>query len=126
MINKHTIANFVQELQVAIIVTVISSQICVLVKQGLIWVSIMICMLILTFFLYNTCEILGGWTSDSNWCSFHENFGFAADLLRAFCSVFVRVYLNLTVSCFEDILSKVAVIDKNKILTQTLKHAEIF
>ena len=30
--------------------------------------------------LYNVCEILGGWTSDNNWCSFHENFGFAVDL----------------------------------------------
>ena len=34
--------------------------------------------------------------------------------------------MNLTISCFEDILSKVTVIDKNKILTQILKHAEIF
>ena len=32
----------------------------------------------------------------------------------------------MAVSCFEDILSKVAVIDKNKILTQILKHTEIF
>ena len=31
----------------------------------------------------------------------------------------------LTISCFEVILSKVDVIDKNKILTQILKHAEI-
>ena len=34
--------------------------------------------------------------------------------------------MNLTISCFEDILSKVPVIDKNKILTQILKNAEIF
>ena len=33
--------------------------------------------------------------------------------------------MNLTISCFEDSLSKVAVVDKNKILTQILKHAEI-
>ena len=34
----------------------------------------------LDVFLYNVCEIFGGWTSDNNWCSFHENFGFAVDL----------------------------------------------
>ena len=33
--------------------------------------------------------------------------------------------MNLTISCFEDLLSKAAVVDKNKILTQILKHAEI-
>ena len=65
------------------------------------------------------------WLDFSKWCSFHEKFGYAVDLFRAFCSVFVRTYLNLTISCFEDILSKIAVIDKNKILTQVLKHAEI-
>ena len=54
-----------------------------------------------------------------------KNLDYAVDLFRAFCSVFVRIYLNLTISCFEDILSKIAVIDKNKILTQVLKHAEI-
>ena len=48
----------------------------------------------LDIYLYNACKILGGWTSDSNWCSFHKNFRFAADLFRAFCSVFFRVYLN--------------------------------
>ena len=61
-------------------------------------------------FLYYVCEILRGWTSDNNWCSFNEHFGFGVDLFRAFCSVFVRIYLNFIISCFEDLLSKVAVL----------------
>ena len=34
----------------------------------------------LDVFLYNVCEILGGWTSDNYWCSLHKNVGFSVDL----------------------------------------------
>ena len=78
----------------------------------------------LDVFLYNVCN-LRGWTSDNNWCSFHEKFNYGIDLFKAFYSVLDRIYLNLTVSCFEDLLSKAVVTDKNKILTLILKHAEI-
>ena len=63
-------------------------------------------------FLCKACKILGGWTS-ANGVLFMKNL----DMLL--------IYLNLTVSCFEDILSNVAIIDKNKILTHILKYAEI-
>ena len=125
MIKKCTIADFVQELQVVIFITNFFSNMCI-GKEGLDLGFYYDIHVDVDVFLYNACKILGGWTSDSKWCSFHEKFGYAVDLFRAFCSVFVRIYLNLTISCFEDILSKVAVIDKNKILTQILKHAEIF
>ena len=56
---------------------------------------------------------------------FSWKFNYGIDLFKAFYSVLDRIYLNLTVSCFEDLLSKAAVTDKNKILTLILKHAEI-
>ena len=78
----------------------------------------------LDVFLYNASDILGGWTTSNSWCSCHQNFGYALELFQDFCSVFVRIYLNLTITCFEDILCRVALIDKNKILTQILKHTD--
>ena len=55
-----------------------------------------------------------------------QNFEFARDLFAAFCSVLIRMYLNYTVECFSDFLSRVSLSDEQKIIQKILKHAYIF
>ena len=74
--------------------------------------------------MYNSCEILGGWTTGNKRCSFNQRFEYALGLFSAFCSVFIRIYLSLTISFVEDLLCRVALNDKSKILNVILKHAE--
>ena len=80
----------------------------------------------LDIFVYNVCELLGGWTKDNRKCSFLQEFEYALDLFPAFCSVFIRLYLNLTINCLENFICRAALVDKNKMKNQILTHASIF
>ena len=80
----------------------------------------------LDVFAYNVCELLGGWTKDNGKCSFLQEFEYALDLFSAFSSVFIRLYLDLTINCLENFLCRAVLVDKNKMANQILKHASIF
>ena len=68
--------------------------------------------------LLNARDTIGGYTKDSGSvvilrnCSYFQNFEFARDLFAAFCSVLIRMYLNYTVECFSDFLSRVCLMNK--------------
>ena len=79
----------------------------------------------LDVFLLNACDTIGGYTKDSGKCCYFQNFEFARDLFAAFCSVLIRMYLNYTVECFSDFLSRVSLSDEQKIIQKILKHAYI-
>ena len=80
----------------------------------------------LDVFLLNADDTLVGYTKDSEKCCYFQNFEFARDLFAAFCSVLIRMYLNYTVECFSDFLSRVSLSDEQKIIQKILKHAYIF
>ena len=80
----------------------------------------------LDVFLYNVCDILGGWTKGNKECSFFQDLEYFLDLFSVFSSVFIRLYLNLTIDCLDNFLCQVALIDKNKLVNLILKHADIF
>ena len=73
------------------------------------------------FFLINACDTLGGYTKDDGKCFYFQNFEFAGDLFAAFCSVLIRMYLDDTVECFSDFLSRVTLSDEQKIIQNILK-----
>ena len=80
----------------------------------------------LDVFVYNVCELFGGWTKDNGNCSFLQEFEYALDLFSAFSSVFIRLYLILTINCLDNFLCRAALVNKNKMTNQILKHAGIF
>ena len=47
-------------------------------------------------------------------------------MFAVFCSIFIRLYLNLTIDCLDNFLSGAALSDKNKLLNWILDHADIF
>ena len=65
-------------------------------------------------------------TTDSKKCSFFNEFEFAFDLFMAFSSLFVRLYLNLTVDYLDNFLCRAALADRTKLIGLILKHAKIF
>ena len=56
---------------------------------------------------------------------FFQEFEYTFDLFSAFSSVFIRLYLNLTINCLENLLCRIVLTDKNKIIKQILKHANM-
>ena len=80
----------------------------------------------LDVFLLNARDTIGGYTKDSGKCCYFQNFEFARDLFAAFCSVLIRMYLNYTVECFSDFLSRVSLSDEQKIIQKILKHTYLF
>ena len=123
MIKKEIIAEFVPELQVVIFIIVIFFFFLCTGKTGIDLGFYENVNVDLDIFLYNACEILGGWTTGNKWCSFNQKFEYALGLFSAFCSDFIGIYLNLTISFVEDLLCRVALNDKSKILNVILKHA---
>lgn len=76
--------------------------------------------------MYNACEILGGLTKDNHKCSFFQEFEYTLDLFIAYSSILIiRFYLNLTIDCLDNFLSRAALIDKNKLLYRFLYNAGI-
>ena len=74
----------------------------------------------LDVFLLNACDTLAGHTKDNGKCCYFQNFECAQDLLAAFCSVLIRMYLNYTVKCFSDFLSRASLSDEQNIILKIL------
>ena len=51
-------------------------------------------------------------------CSDFKVFSFARDLFAAFCSVLVRMYLNITTEYFSDLISQLSLPDEKKKLSE--------
>ena len=73
----------------------------------------------LDVFLLNACNTIGGCTKDSGKCCYFQNFEFAWDLFAAFCSVLIRMYINYTVECFSDFISRVSLSDEQNIIQES-------
>ena len=48
---------------------------------------------------------------------------FAQDLFAAFCSVLVRMYLNITTEYFSDLISQLSLSDEKKVVRETFTSA---
>ena len=53
-------------------------------------------------------------TESAGICSDFEVFPFARDLFAAFCSVLVRMHLNITTEYFSDLISQLSLYDEKK------------
>ena len=57
-------------------------------------------------------------TESTGKCSDFRVFSFAQDLFAAFCSVLVRMYLNITTEYFSDLISQLSLPDEKKKLSE--------
>ena len=71
------------------------------------------------YFPYAFCE-----SSDLK-CNQHLVFSYAHDLFMAFCSVLMRLYLNIALKCFETLISNVSLVDENKLITKIVTGAKM-
>ena len=60
-----------------------------------------------------------------NKCSDFEVFSFARDLFAAFCSVLVRMHLNITTEYFSDLMSQLSLSDERKIIKKIFTFAHL-
>ena len=81
--------------------------------------------LVLDVFLQDASDNLKYYTKDNGKCCYFQSFEFARDLFAAFCSVFVRMYLNYTIDYFSDLFSRISLSDEKKIIKKTFRHALI-
>ena len=51
-------------------------------------------------------------------CSQHQVFSFAHDLFVAFCSVLIRMYLNITMKFFSTLFSNISMVDEQKVISK--------
>ena len=65
--------------------------------------------LVLDVFLQDASDNLKYYTKDNGKGCYFQSFEFARDLLAAFCSVFVRMYLNYAIDYFSDLFSRIFV-----------------
>ena len=61
------------------------------------------------YFSYAFCE-------SGHKCTHHQVFSYAHDLLVAFCSIFIRRYLNLEMKIFSNLISNISLVDEKKLL----------
>ena len=47
-------------------------------------------------------------------CTHHEIFHYTHDLLIAFCSIFIRMYLNIVMKFFSNLISNISLADEKK------------
>ena len=62
-------------------------------------------------------------TESSGKCSDFEVISFAQDLFAAFCSVLVRMYLNITTEYFSDLISQLSLSDEKKVVRKIFTSA---
>ena len=80
----------------------------------------------LDVFLLNNEGNLINYTEHNENCQFFQKFDFPQQLLAAFSSVFVRMYLNCTIKSLSNLLCQVSLSDEKTIITIIVKHALIF
>ena len=68
----------------------------------------------LDVFLLNASDNVRCYTKNNGKCCDFQNFEFARDLFAAFCSVFVRMYLNYTIDYFLGLFSRISLSDEKK------------
>ena len=66
------------------------------------------------------------YTKDNENCQFFQKFDFLQELLAAFFSIFVRMYLNHTIKSLSNLLCQVSLSDEKTIITIIINHALIF
>ena len=55
---------------------------------------------------------------------FHNQvFSYTHDLFAAFCSVLIRMYLNITMKCFEPLISNISLIDEKNLIAKVVTAA---
>ena len=64
-------------------------------------------------------------TESAGICSDFEVFPFARDLFAAFCSVLVRMHLNITTEYFSDLMSQLSLSDERKIIKKIFTFAHL-
>ena len=70
------------------------------------------------FFPYCFCE-------SPRSCTDHQVISFAQDLFVAFCSVLVRMYLNITTDHFSEIMSDLSLADEKKVVNKIFSSASL-
>ena len=70
------------------------------------------------FFPYCFCE-------SPRSCTDHQVISFAQDLFAAFCSVLVRMYLNITIDHFSEIMSDLSLADEKKVVKKIFSSASL-
>ena len=58
-------------------------------------------------------------TESSGKCSDFEVICFAQDLFATFCSVYIRIHLNITTEYFSDLISQLSLSDEQKVVKKT-------
>ena len=58
-------------------------------------------------------------------CTDHQVISFAQDLFVAFCSVLVRMYLNITTDHFSEIMSDLSLADEKKVVKKIFSSASL-
>ena len=58
-------------------------------------------------------------------CTDHQVISFAQDLFVAFCSVLVRMYLNITIDHFSEIMSDLSLADEKKVVKKIFSSASL-
>ena len=58
-------------------------------------------------------------------CTDHQVISFAQDLFAAFCSVLVRMYLNITIDHFSEIMSDLSLADEKKVVKKIFSSASL-
>ena len=58
-------------------------------------------------------------------CTDHQVISFAQDLFAAFCSVLVRMYLNITIDHFSEIMSDLSLADEKKVVKKIFSGASL-
>ena len=55
-------------------------------------------------------------------CFHHQVFSYTHNLFAAFCSV-IRMYLNITMKCFEPLISNISLIDEKNLIAKVVTAA---
>ena len=58
-------------------------------------------------------------------CTDHQVISFAQDLFAAFCSVLVRMYLNIATDFFSEIMSELILVDEKKVVKKIFTGASL-
>ena len=62
-------------------------------------------------------------TEGAGRCSYFEVFSYTRDLFAAFCSVVVRMYLNITTKYFSNLISQLSLSDEKRVIQKIFKFA---
>ena len=79
-------------------------------------------MLILMFFLTRPVYFWHDFVETDRKCFHHQVFSYTHNLFAAFCSV-IRMYLNITMKCFEPLISNIRLIDEKHLIAKVVTAA---